>query len=195
MNAKKTLIMISGLALSGAMFLGCEDRTDDSTAVPPADTTTDTRTGARDTTYASPANGAAYTDERRDAFVESAQQQYDALEEELAAIAAEAEAKGELVVARFNEIRPSLETQLQVVEQRLDSVKGATASTWTQLETAYTQAVNDVRASFAQARQALLGAPAPQPTNPPANRPTNPPTNPPANPPANPPSNPPAPPG
>lgn len=194
MNAKN-LILISGLALAGAMFLGCEDRTDDSTAVPPADTTTDTRpatapSGARDTTYASPAGG-AYTDERRDAFAESAQEQYDALEEELAAIAAEAEAKGEVVVARFNEIRPTLEAQLQVLEQRLDSVKGATAATWTQLESAYTEMVNDVRTSFAQARQTLLGAPAPQPTNPPANRPTTPPTNPPANPP----SNPPAPPG
>jgi len=194
MNAKN-LIMISGLALAGAVFVGCEDRTNDTATDAttdathvPADAplnTTPAREGAAGT-YAAPAAG-AYTDERRDAFVESAQKQHDALEEELAAIAAEAEAKGDPIKSRFNTMRPALEAQLKVVDQRLESVKGANATTWSALESSYTQAVNDARTSFAQARQSLLGAPAPQPTNPPSNRPTNPPTTPPVNPPANPP--------
>ena len=153
MNAKK-LITISGLALTGAMFLGCEDRTNDSTAAPPADTATDTSAAtsntARDTTYASPAAG-AYTDERRDEFVEAAEQQHEALEEELAAIAAEAEAQGDAAMARFHQVKPTLEGKLRVVEQRLDAVRDATAATWTELEQGHVAALNDVRASFAEA--------------------------------------------
>lgn len=171
MNAKY-LIKISGLALAGALFVGCEDRADDSTAVPPADTATDARTAApgaaRDTTYATPAGG-AYSDERRDAFVETAEKQYEALEQELASIAAEAEARGDAAMTRFNQMKPALEGQLRVVEQRLDAVRDATAATWTELEQGFVAAVNEVRASFAEARRGTVGNPAPQPTSPPAN--------------------------
>lgn len=160
MNAR-TRTGLSLLAITGAFALGCDDqRPDESTALPP-DTATaeDVR---RETGEAAHAAG-AWTEARRDEFVAAAQAQYDALEEDLAALAAEAEAAGEAARERFNQVRATLATQLQVVERRLDSARGATASTWSQVQSDFTTAVNDVKAAFAEARRSIVGNPPPQP--------------------------------
>lgn len=168
MNARfaiqaRMLIGIAGFAAAVGLA-GCDDsREPNQTSAAETPTDADVR---REVGEAADAVG-GFTEEKRDAFVDAAEKQYEALKEELAKISAEAEAKGAATQQRFVGMREALEREVRVAKERLDAADNASAAAWQEVKDGFTVALEDAKAALARARVDLFGPPAATPPPPP----------------------------